>query len=292
MTKKSLLKILKIGLSLALCVVAVVTSLGATAIKGTRAYFSSDDFHNEINGIDLKSVTFVMNGEKVTVSDYIHDCAKDYLDKKLPVFFPVADYAIDKVLSNEAIDSAVKEEALECVNYVLNSNRDEAKARMERGANTLDSEALDPKNAKTPTEAVKIYVRAFAFANIEKNTGMSCDRIIVLLSEKTASQLIAIAVVAFLLLIALNYRTVFDVLIYSGLGAFVYGITIKVLQNKFNGAADGNEDLIGFYLLTPFVESFSGNVTWALVIGAVLIALFIAVYFLFKNYVNNEKTPQ
>lgn len=294
MNKKTVLNVLKTVISVILCVTAVGSALFATALKGVRAYFSSDEFYSQIEETDLETVTFTVNGQKVTVSEYVSDCAEEYLKEKSSVFskFLIVDAAIDRALSSEAVDKIVKEEALSCVDFFLNSDRDEAKERIEKGVKIEDNENLDPGKAKTPLEAVKIYVRAFVLANVEKNAGISCDEIIVLLSEKTATNLIILAVASALLLALINYRTVFNVLLYSGAGAFAYGAVIKIMQGKYNGMAEGNEDLIGLYILTPFTETFSSKAVWAFVIGAVLIALFVAVYFLFKNYVNNEKTPE
>lgn len=292
MNKKTVLNILKIFLSAVLCITAVGSALFATALKGVRTYFSSEEFYTGIEDLDLRTVTFTVGGKKVTVSEYVNECAEEYLKDSLPLYFPIFGTAVDKVLSSEAVDKAVKEEALECVDFFLQSDREEAEERIENGVKIEDNESLDPLKAQTPIEAVKIYVRAFVLANVEKNIGLSCDQIIVLLSEKTTSNLIILAVAAALLLLLINYRTIFNVLLYSGAGAFIYGITIKALQGKFNGATTGNEELIGFYVLTPLVETFSPKAVCAVIIGAVLIILFVAVYFLFKKYVNNEKTPE
>ena len=83
-------------------------------------------------------------------------------------------------------------------------------------------------------------------------------------------------------LIAINYKSVLNILLYSGFSSLLCGIIIKIAQNKFDEMNFGNEDLVGYVFLKPLADAYSTNATIGFVAGFILIALFIASLFLFS----------
>lgn len=289
-TKKNILLVLKTIISLLLCISAVLCSLAATALGGARKYLVSDAFKNQVEELDLSSVTFEYQGREVTVSDYVCECADDYLRGKLPSYFPFINYAVDSILSSEAINSAVKEEVFSLVEYFVSSDLDLAKERLKNGSKITDNETLDPTKAETPVDAVKVYIRTFILTNIEKNLKISTDEVIVLLSKSTVAKYVAVAILSAVLLIFINRRTVFNILLYSGFSSIAFGLIIQIVKTKYESAAAGKERLIGFYILNPLAESFYPDIVKSILIGAVLLVIFIIFYFVFRKFINADST--
>ena len=121
---------------------------------------------------------------------------------------------------------------------------------------------------------------------------MSNDYVIVLLSQQTMTKLVMLSVVFLIILVVINLKTIFDTLLYGGLISFAYAITIKAAQGKFESMNEGMQDLVGYVFLKPLADSYSMNAIIGFLIGIVLIALFAGAYFLFKNFVNKEKTEE
>ena len=89
--------------------------LGATLINVARDYLQSEEFHNQVDTTDLGTVQFLINGKKITVTEYVRETVADYLDDKMPTFFPFQNYAVDAVVSSEVVDSVVKTEVYNLV---------------------------------------------------------------------------------------------------------------------------------------------------------------------------------
>lgn len=295
MDKKTIsliIKILKITTSVVLCVTATVSMLGATLISVARDYLESEEFHNQIDSTDLGTVKFLVNNEKVTVNDYARELIADYLKDKMPSYFPFQNYAVDAVISSQAISTAVKNEVYNLVDYFLNSNVKDAEYRIENGVTIQNNEEFNIDNAKTVEEAISIYARKFVLQSIENVSGMSTDKLIILISEQTVSKLITLAVILLVILVAINITTIFNLLLYGGFVGVLYGAVIKIAQNKFDQWNAGMEDLVGYVFLKPLADAYSPNATTGFIVGIILIALFVGVYFLFKNFVNKDKTEE
>lgn len=295
MDKKTIsliIKILKITTSVVLCVTATVSMLGATLISVARDYLESEEFHNQIDSTDLGTVKFLVNNEKITVNDYARELIADYLKDKMPSYFPFQNYAVDAVISSQAINTAVKNEVYNLVDYFLNSNVKDAEYRIENGVTIQNNEEFNIDNAKTIEDAISIYARKFVLQSIENVSGMSTDKLIILISEQTVSKLITLAVILLIILVAINITTIFNLLLYGGFVGVLYGAVIKIAQNKFDQWNAGLEDLVGYVFLKPLADAYSPNATTGFIVGIILIALFIGVYFLFKNFVNKDKTKE
>ena len=289
-TVKLILNILKTVISIILVVASTVSMLGATLISVARDYLESEEFISQIDSTDLGTVKFMVNDKKVTVNEYVRELVADYLKDKMPSYFPFQNYAVDAVISSQAINTAVKTEVYNLVDYFLNTSVEDAEYRIENNITIQNNEELNVENAKTIEEAISIYARKFVLQSIENVSGMSTDNFIILISEKTVSKLITLAVTLLVVLVVINITTIFNNLIYGGMVGLLYGIVIKVAQGKFDEWNAGLEDLVGYVFLKPLADQYSTNATIGIIVGVILVALFVGVYFLFKNFVNKDKT--
>lgn len=287
-TKALILKILRITISVVLCVTATVSMLGATLISVARDYLETEEFHNQIESTDLGTVKFLINNEKTTVNEYIRELIANYLKDKMPSYFPFQNYAVDAVISSQAVNTAVKNEVYNLVDYFLNTSIEDAEYRIENNITIQNNEEFNIENAETVEEAISIYARGFVLQSIENASGMSTDKLIILISEQTVSKLITLAVILLVIIVVINITTIFNLLLYGGFIGILYGIVIKIAQNKFDQWNAGMEDLVGYVFLKPLADAYSPNATTGIIVGVILIALFVGVYFLFKNFVNKK----
>lgn len=288
-TVKLILKILKITISVVLCITATVSMLGATLVSVARDYLQSEQFTEQIETTDLSSVKFVVNNSKITVLDFVRAKASDYLENQMPSsFFPFGNYAVDKIVTPELVNSVIKTEVYNLLDYFLNTTVEEAEYRIENNITLQNNEEFNVENAQTVDEAISIYARGFVLQSIENVSGMPTDKLIILISEETVSKLITLAVVLMVVLVVINITTIFNLLFYGGFVGLLYGVVIKVAQSKFDQWNAGLEDLVGYVFLKPLADAYSGNAKTGIIVGVVLIALFVGVYFLFKNFVNKK----
>lgn len=292
MNKKTTSKIInafKIIISLILAVCATVSMLGATLINVGRNYINSEEFKTQVNTTDLSEVKFIVKSEKTTVGDYMKESAKDYVESKNKYFFSFAQTAVDQILSSEFVNRVVKAEVLYLVDFFVNSDSKEAQKRLDNNIPIDTVLELDPKNAKSVEDAIRIFMRSFVVSSLEKTSQMSSDKFIVFLSQETVTKLVILSVVLLIALIAINYKSILNVLIYGGLSSLLCGIIINIAQNKFDEMNLGNEDLVGYVFLKPLADAYSTNATIGFIAGFILIGLFIASLFLLSPK-TEEKT--
>ena len=287
-TVKRILNILKTVISIILAVASTVSLLGATLISVARDYLQSEQFTEQIETTDLSTVKFMIDGQKVTVLDFARDAASDYIEDKMPSFYPFGNYAIDAIVTPNLVNTVIKTEVYKLVDYFLNTKVEDAEYRIENNIMLQDNEEFNIENAKTTEDALSIYARLMVLQTIENTAGMSTDNFIILISEKTVSKLITLAVVLLVVLVVVNITTIFNNLLYGGMVGLLYGIVIKVSQGKFDEWNKGLEDLVGYVFLKPLADAYSPNATTGVIVGVILIALFVGVYFLFKNFVNKK----
>ena len=287
-TVKLILNILKTVISIILVLASTVSLLGATLISVARDYLQSEQFTEQIETTDLSTVKFMINGERVTVFEFARDAASDYLEDKMPSFYPFGNYAVDAIVTSELVNATIKSEVYKLIDYFLNTKVEDAEYRIENNITLQDNEEFNIENAKTPEETISIYARLMVLQTIENTAGMSTDNFIILISEKTVSKLITLAVVLIVALVAINITTIFNNILYGGVIGLLYGIVIKVAQGKFDQWNAGVEDLVGYVFLKPLADQYSTNATIGIVVGVILVALFVGVYFLFKNFVNKK----
>lgn len=287
-TVERILNILKTVISIILAVASTVSLLGATLISVARDYLQSEQFTEQIETTDLSTVKFMIDGQKVTVLDFARDAASDYIEDKMPSFYPFGNYAIDAIVTPNLVNTVIKTEVYKLVDYFLNTKVEDAEYRIENNIMLQDNEEFNIENAKTTEDALSIYARLMVLQTIENTAGMSTDNFIILISEKTVSKLITLAVVLLVVLVVINITTIFNNLLYGGMVGLLYGIVIKVSQGKFDEWNKGLEDLVGYVFLKPLADAYSHNATTGIIVGVILVALFVGVYFLFKNFVNKK----
>lgn len=264
--------------------------LGATLINVGRNYINSEEFKTQINTTDLSTVKFSIQGTKTTVGDYLKESVKSYIESQNIYFLSVlANATIDQFLSSEFINKAVKDETLYLADFFINSDSDKAQERLENDTPINTVLELDPKNAKSIEDAVRIYIRSFVISSIEKVSEMTSDNFIIFLSQATVTKLIVLSIALLIVLVAINYKTILNVLLYGGFSSLLCGIVIKIAQSKFDKINLGNEDLVGYVFLKPLADTYSTNTTIGFIAGIILIALFIASLFLLSPKSQEEK---
>ncbi|MBR5202203.1 MAG: hypothetical protein IKW45_02970 [Clostridia bacterium] len=288
-TKALILNALKIFISIVLVIASTVSLLGATLIGVARDYLQSEEFHNQIDTANLGIVKFTVDGQKVSVNEYAQNKVGEYLQENMPSLLPIGNWILEKIIPMDLINKTVKKEVYYLVDYFLNSSVKEAEHRIENNITISNNEEFNPENANGLEETLSIYARAFVLQGIENVSGFSTDKLIVLVSEQTVKKLISIAVVMLIVLVIVNLKTIFNNLLYGGAIGLLYGIVIKIAQNKFDEINAGMEDLVGYVFLKPLADTYSSNATTGIIVGIILIVLFIGVYLLFKNFVNKNQ---
>ncbi len=270
----------------------------STIVHEARSYLTSEEFSNKIDNTDLSTLTFINDGEKITLEQYVKDyvtdniqdhikdnSVSDYLNGYLSFLFPLADsitdYTVDKALTSEYVNNIVKNEAHEIVDYILYSDADEAEDRIEQGITIHTNPKLDPENSTNYEERISAEVKLAVFDYIEAESGKSIDEIIVILSEKTlySSNIKAISTILFILLEVINFKSSVNVLAYFSAIAFTYSGVFAVIQNSFAKHFAGNEDLISYEFLKPLMDLYLPYGTKALIIAIGLLVLFVGLKF-------------
>lgn len=290
-TVSLILKILKRVLSIILVIATTVSLLGATLVSVARDYLQSEEFHNQVDTTNLGTVKFTVEGQKVSVNEYAQSKVTEYIKDNMPSLLSFGNYILDKVIPMDSINKTVKKEVYYLIDYFLNSSVEEAEYRIENNITISNNEEFNPENADGLEETLSIYARAFVLQGIENVSGMSTDKLIILLSEQTVTKLILFAVVMLVVLVIVNRKTILNNLLYGGAIGILYGIVIKVAQNKFDEINAGMEDLVGYVFLKPLADAYSPNATTGIIVGVVLIALFVFVYRYLKKQ-TDEGTAQ
>lgn len=277
-TVSLIIKILKRAISIILVIATTVSLLGATLINVARDYLQSDEFHNQIETTNLGLVNFTVDGQKVSVNEYAQSKVTEYIKDNMPYLLSFGNFildSLDNIIPMDSINKVVKKEVYYLIDYFLNSNVEEAEYRIENNITISNNEEFNPENADGLEETLSIYARAFVLQGIENVSGISTDKLIILLSEQTVKKLILYAVVMLAALVIVNRKTILNNLLYGGAIGLLYGIVIKVAQNKFDEINAGMEDLVGYVFLKPLADAYSPNAITGIIVGIVLIALFV-----------------
>ncbi len=295
-------KIISAVFSIIISLVLIFTSVSAILLSATREYFVSSKFNLQIQNTDLSSLTFIYNGRKITLENYVKEYVNTniddhILDKASPYYsglwFPFADaltdYTVDKVFSSEYINRLVKDEFKEIVNYFLHSSVDEAKQRIEDGITLELNPQLNPDNAKDYEEKISLSVKLAVLQSIEEETGTSCDKIIVILSEKTASLFRTISIILGVILLLLNIKNLLNIFIYLGIVFCGCGGVITYLQNSFEAHFEGMRDLITYEFLQPVVNEYTQYAENGITYGIICIVIFVALTVAFRVIKKNKQ---
>lgn len=295
-------KIISVVFSIIISIALIFTSVSSILLSATREYFVSSKFNLQIQNTDLSSLTFIYNGKKITLENYVKEYVNTniddhILDKASPYYsdlwFPFADaltdYTVDKVFSSEYINRLVKDEFKEIINYFLHSSVDEAKQRIKDGI-TLDlNPQLNPDNAKDYEEKISLQVKLAVLQSIEEETDTSCDKIIVILSEKTASLFRTISIILGVLLLLLNIKNLLNIFIYLGIVFCGCGGVITCLQNSFEAHFEGVKDLITYEFMQPVVNEYTQYAENGITYGIICIVIFIALTVAFRVIKKNKQ---
>ena len=295
-------KIISVVFSIIISIVLIFTSVSAILLSATREYFVSSKFNLQIQNTDLSSLTFIYNGKKITLENYVKDYVNTniddhILDKASPYYSDLwfhfaddlTDYTVDKVFSSEYINRLVKDEFKEIINYFLHSSVDEAKQRIKDGI-TLDlNPQLNPDNAKDYEEKISLQVKLAVLQSIEEETGTSCDKIIVILSEKTASLFRTISIILGVILLLLNIKKLLNILIYLGIVFCGCGGVITYLQNSFEAHFEGMKDLITYEFMQPVVNEYTQYAENGITYGIICIVIFVALTVAFRVIKKNKQ---
>ena len=295
-------KIISAVFSIIISIALIFTSVSAILLSATREYFVSSKFNLQIQNTDLSSLTFIYNGKKITLENYVKEYVNTnidnhILDKASPYYsdlwFPFADaltdYTVDKVFSSEYINRLVKDEFKEIINYFLHSSVDEAKQRIKDGITLNLNPQLNPDNAKDYEEKISLQVKHAVLQSIEEETGTSCDKIIVILSEKTASLFRTISIILGVILLLLNIKNLLNIFIYLGIVFCGCGGVITYLQNSFEAHFEGMKDLITYEFLQPVVNEYTQYAENGITYGIICIVIFVALTVAFRVIKKNKQ---
>ena len=117
-----------------------------------------------MNATELSDIKFVVRNEKTSVSEFMKDSAKDYIESQNKYFFDfdfdvAIDYAVDQTLTSDFVNNVVKSEVLYLADFFINSDAKAAQERLDNDAPVDTVLELNPRNAKSVEDAVRIYVK-------------------------------------------------------------------------------------------------------------------------------------
>ena len=293
-------KLISVLLSVVISVVLTFTSVATILLSTGREYLNSSEFDTQVENTDLASLTFIHNGKKITLEDYVKDYVNTNIDDIIidkggkyysDIWFPFADaltdYTVDKMFSSEYVNKLVKEEFKGILDYLLQSDVDEAKKRIKDGVTIDKNPQLDPENASKYDEKISAQVKLVVLKYIEEESGMTCDEIIVLLSEKTASAYKTASIILGIILLLLNIKNLLNLFIY--LGAVFCGCSgvITYLQNSFEKHFEGMNELITYEFLKPVLNAYipyaENGITYGIICFVIFIVLTAVLRILKKN---------
>lgn len=294
-------KFISILLSVILSIALIFTSVATILLSTGREYLNSSKFDTQVENTDLASLTFIYNGEKITLEDYVKDYVNTNIDNIVldkggqyysDLWFPFADaltdFTVDKVFSSEYVNTLVKDEFKGIVDYFLHSNVSEAKQRIKDGVTLQENPQLDPENTSKYEEKISAQVKLEVLKFIEEETGMTCDEIIVLLSEKTASTFKTISIILGIILLLLNIKTILNIFIYLGVVFCGCGGVIAYIQNSFEKRFEGMTDLITYEFLKPVMNEYVPYIEKGITYGIICFVLFAVLTVVFRIFKRNK----
>ncbi len=270
---RTLTRIISIVLSVVLSIALCFSLIGLTITSVTRSYFTSDTFKTTIENTDLATLTFYADDEKVTLDQYVKNYVTENIEKAVddsavgqftdfldpflePIIDPVTDYVVDKVLSSEFVNKTVKTEVISMFDYILYSDVEEAKERIKEEITLEENYRLDPNNAPTFEEKVSAEVKIAVFKYIEKESGLTIDQLIVLLSEDTITTFKGLSILFAVLLILVAIPEFPSIFVYLKFVLLGYNLIVNSFISGFQERFAGKEDLISHQLLKPVMDLF------------------------------------
>lgn len=289
-------------LSVIISIALIFTSFAAIVLSTGREYLNSSKFDAQVENTDLASLTFIYNGKKITLENYIKDYVNTNIDDIIidkggqyysDLWFPFADaltdFTVDKMFSSEYVNKLVKDEFCEIVDYFLHSSVTEAKERIKNGVTLEENPQLDPENASKYDEKISAQVKLAVLKFIEEESGKTCDEIIILLSEKTASTFKTISIILGIVLLLLNIKNLLNIFIYLGVVFCGCGGVITYLQKSFEAHFEGLKDLITYEFLQPVVNEYTQYAENGITYGIICIVIFVALTIAFRIIKKNKQ---
>ena len=280
-------KLISVLLSIIISIALVFTSAATVLLSATRDYYTSSMFDTQIENTDLATLKFIYNGEKITLEDYVKNYVNTNVDEIIldkagqyysDLWFPFADaltdYTVDKAFSSDYVNTLVKDEFKDIIDYFLYSNVDEAKERIKNKVSLEDNYQLNPENTGKYEEKIKAQVKLAVLQYVEEVTGITCDEIIVLFAEKTVSAFKMISIALGILLLVLNVKNIINVLLYSGVVLCGFGSEITYVRNSFEEHFTGMQDIITYELLKPVVDGYTQYAGNGITFGIICFILF------------------
>ncbi len=294
-------KLISVLLSVVVSVVLVFSSVASVLLSTAREYFASSKFDVQVKNTDLSSLTFIYNGEKITLESYVKDYVNTNIDNHVldkasayfsDLWFPIADaltdFTVDKVFSSEYVNKLVKNEIKEIVDFFIKSSVVEAKQRIKEGMTLDENPLLNPENASGYEEKISAQVKLAVLKYVEEETGTTCDKIIVLFSEKTVSALRIVSVILAIILLLLNIANITNVFIYFGAVFGGCGGVLLLVQNGFEKHFEGMTDLITYEFLKPVIGGFKEYADKGIIYGVLCIVIFIVLTIILRVLKKNK----
>ena len=296
-------KIVSIILSVIICICLAVSLFCATIISGAKVYLISDKFDAQIESMDLSSLKFIHNGEKITLDKYV----KNYVSKEIedyvrnnplsdftnllyPFAGTITDLAVDQLLSSDYVNNVVKSQIHSIVDYfIVDADVDDAKERIEKGITLETNPEFNSDNASSFDEKVNMEVKKAVFQYIEAESGLTIDQIIILVSFETVNTLTTICSVLTLLLVLINIPYLWTDLLYFGIFANIYSAMLYVLEFKFNEKFREMSDLVSYQFLKPIMDAYIPYGEKASLYGTIFIIVSIAIIIAIKVIKNKKE---
>lgn len=288
-------KIISVVLSIILCICTAISLFGATIINGAHVHLTSDKFDAQIESMDLASLKFIYNGEKITLEKYVKDYVSaeiddyvrnnplsDFTNLLYPFAGTITDHAVDQFLSSDYVNKVVKQQIHSIVDYFIFSDVDEAKERIEKGITLETNPELNSDNASSYEEKVNIEVKKAVLQYIETESGLTTDQMIILMSIDTVNKFMTICRVLALLLLLINIPFIWSTLLYYGILANIYSAMLFVLENQFTEKFRDTSDLVAYQFLRPIMDAYLPYGEKASLYGTIAIVLSIALIVISK----------
>ena len=272
---KKILNIIRIVISIILCVATGLCFLTSVMTKVQRDYLSSEELENRIEAMNPDEIVFEVDDEKVTLKSYLETRVGEYVGENLPKFSGLSGIAIDAVLSSDTVAKFVRSQLMEVIDYVLNSDVDDAKQRVENNTSVVKNKDFNPYKADGIEDFVKRIIKVIMIEYVEDMSKTDFDEIIVMMSEETIEKYETISIVLLIILIAINLKKIENAFLYGAISLSVAGIGIKFSQYKFLLENKGNEDLASYIFIKPYMDSIGEKATIILLVSLVLIIIFI-----------------
>ena len=272
---KKILNIIRIVISIILCVATGLCFLTSVMTKVQRDYLSSEELENRIEAMNPDEIVFEVDDEKVTLKSYLETRVGEYVGENLPNFSGLSQMAIDAVLSSDTVAKFVRSQLMEVIDYVLNSDVDDAKQRVENNTSVVKNKDFNPYKADGIEDFVKRIIKVIMIEYVEDMSKTDFDEIIVMMSEETIEKYETISIVLLVILIAINLKKIENAFLYSAISLSVAGIGIKFSQYKFLLENKGNEDLASYIFIKPYMDLVGEKAITVLLVSLVLIIIFI-----------------